>query len=326
MFFCVTGYLHPPDRYTGFLKYSPAPAGRWRKGTVAYRREIAYYHAQNVGQTIRYLEQSYPQYVHDCPVRGIRFSMVPQQHIAHYYVPQARLQALIDDPHDRLEGEAAELAWEIATCAGVRSQDLGVTGSILIGLHNPELSDINLLVYGAENARAVRAALRGGRSPRIHRLGRDLIERWVGEMVQWFPLTVEEARYNVSRRWNYGLFGTRFFGIHPTRSDAEIHECYGDHVYRGAGGARIRAIVSGTEEALFQPAVYQVAEVQVLEGDPAAAAVRQIVCYEGRYRDVAGDGQQIEAYGKLERVDGAPRRLVIGTTQLQGAEYLKPLT
>ena len=351
MFFCVTGYLHPPDRYTAYLKYSPAPRGRWRKGTTAYRREIEYYHAQNVGQTIRYLEETYPQYVHDCPVRGIRFSMVPQEHVARYYVPQERLQAILDHPQDRLEREAADLAREIATCAGISLHALGVTGSILIELHNPDLSDINLLVYGAENARAVQAALQAARSPRLHQLQQDLIERWVGEMVQWFPLTIEEARYNVSRRWNYGLFGTRFFGIHPTRSDAEIHERYGDHVYRSAGGARIQAVVSGTEEALFQPAVYEIAEVQVLEGDLTAVHADQIVCYEGRYRAVAAVGQRIEAYGKLEhaltlrahlrrtpkvladvcqgvqvaQVDGAPRRLVIGTTQLKGAEYLKPL-
>ena len=27
-FFCLVGYLHPPDRYTAYLKYTPAESGR----------------------------------------------------------------------------------------------------------------------------------------------------------------------------------------------------------------------------------------------------------------------------------------------------------
>jgi len=26
-FFCLVGYLHPPDRYTAYLKYTPAESG-----------------------------------------------------------------------------------------------------------------------------------------------------------------------------------------------------------------------------------------------------------------------------------------------------------
>jgi len=28
LLFCVVGYLHPPDKYTAYLKYSPAAEGR----------------------------------------------------------------------------------------------------------------------------------------------------------------------------------------------------------------------------------------------------------------------------------------------------------
>ncbi len=73
------------------------------------------------------------------------------------------------------------------------------------------------------------------------------------------------------------------------------------------------------------PARYRVEGVQVLEGDPEAVEVHEVVSYEGLYCDVADAGQEIEARGKLERVDGKPWRLVIGTTQLEGAGYIKPL-
>ncbi len=329
MFFCVTGYLHPPDQYTAYLKYSPDPTGRWRarRDKVAYRREITYYHASSVAETIRYLETDYPHYVHDCPVRGIRFSMVPQASVAQYYDPQARLQEILTAPRDPLETLAGDLVLEIAASAGIPTADLGVTGSILTALHDPDLSDINLLVYGAESARRVRNVLRDRQQscPAIRPLDDGLIERWTEEMTAWFPLTTEEARYNVGRRWNYGVFRGRFFGIHPTRSDAEITAQYGDHVYRGQGRAHIRATLTAADEALFQPAIYHVGAVHVLEGDEAAEGVQKIVAYEGRYRDVAEVGQTVEAVGQLETVDGEPRRLVVGTIALGGAEYIKPI-
>jgi predicted nucleotidyltransferase len=349
MFFCVTGYLHPPDRYTAYLKYSPAsipfggadrqsdlPAasvGKWRDEETAYRRELPYYHVRTVEETIRHLEQRYPWYVHDCPVRGIRFSMVPRERVARYYDPQERLQGILDRPRDPLEEEVQGLAIEIAACAGVRPQDLGVTGSILIGLHNPEFSDIDLTVYGRENARRVRRALAGavadeleheGGSDRIQGLSAEVVARWSRGIADRFPLTVDQARYLAGRRWNYGFYGRRYFSLHPTRTDAEIGERYGDHVYRGQGGARVRALLVGAEDALFMPARYRVEDVQVLEGEPRVAEVREVVSYEGLYRDVADEGDEIEVRGKLESVDDRALRLVVGTAALEGRGYIRP--
>ena len=63
----------------------------------------------------------------------------------------------------------------------------------------------------------------------------------------------------------------------------------------------------------------------------AAADVREVVSYEGLYRDVVDDGEEIEARGKLERVGSENEngdalqyyRLVIGTTMLEGEGYIK---
>jgi len=83
-------------------------------------------------------------------------------------------------------------------------------------------------------------------------------------------------------------------------------------------------VVIEAGESIFQPAIYRVGQTRVLDGDGAGAAVTEIISYEGRYRDTVEAGQWLEAQGKLETVDGIPRRLVIGTTQLKGAEFLKP--
>jgi predicted nucleotidyltransferase len=328
MLFCVTGYLHPPDRYTAYLKYSPAPVGKWKRGEISYHRELAYYHVSRVADTIAYLEQNYPQYVHDCPVRGIRFSMVPHRYVEKYYLPEQRLRDILDNPRDSLEEEVGAFASEIVATTGVKASDLGITGSILLGIHNPQFSDIDLIVYGLENSLKIRAALKEGRLTRIRPVAGRALEEWCASVGEHFSLKYGEARYLAGRRWNYGFFEGRYFSIHPTRKDEEISENYGDRIYRGEGMAKIRAVVTDARQSLFMPALYRVERVEVIEweaGMQRTEPIREVVSYEGLYRDLVEDGEEIEARGKLEHVDGGTYQLVIGTTMLRGEEYIKPV-
>ena len=324
MLFCVTGYLHPPDRYTAYLKYSPDPDGKWRNGQTGYRRELAYYHVSTVAETIRYLEAHYPHYVSDCPVRDIRFSMVPIGYVARYFRPQERLQEILSDPRDSLEDEACALVAHLASVAGLSPEHLGVTGSLLTNTHNPAFSDIDLLVYGQANAARLKDRLGPEGTAEFRRPPAEKLARWCERMARQHPLSLEEAAYLAQRRWNYGYFGPRYASIHATRQDDEISEQYGDRVYRGQGAARLRAVLLDVSESMFLPATYRVEGVEVLDGDPAAAGVREIVSYEGLYCDIADTGAVVEAYGKLEAVNGVPNRLVIGTMRPAGG-FIKPL-
>ena len=325
MFFCVTGYLHPPDRYTAYLKYSPASDGKWEDDVTAYRRELPYYHVRNVAKTIRYLEDCFPEYVHYCPVRDLQFSMVPEGRVAKYYLPEMRMQEILDAPQDPLEKQVRGLARDMMGAAAIDQSELGITGSVLIGLHDPRFSDIDLTVYGLGNARRLRAALRERGIPSARPLDDDRIAAWSKGIAERFPLTVEQAEHVAKRRWNYGTYDGRYFSVHPIRLDEEIDEQYGGHIYRGEGSALIRATVVDASEALFMPAVYRVRDVRLLAGESAAAAVQEVVSYEGLYRDLADVSTVIEAKGKLETVDGQPRRLVIGSTELAGQGYLMPV-
>jgi hypothetical protein len=251
--------------------------------------------------------------------------MVPRDRVARYYVPETRMGEILGSPRDPLEEEVCGLALHIAAGAAVDPAALGVTGSILIGLHNPAFSDIDLTVYGLANARRLRKALRQGSIPSVRRLGDQFMAKWSRGIAERFPLTVEEARYFASRRWNYGTYQGRYFSIHPIRSEDEITGAYGDRICRSRGSGRIQATVVDASEALFMPAIYRVEDVRVLEGEPAVAGVQEIVSYEGLYRDIADAGNLIEARGKLEAVDGESRRLVIGSTALAGQGFIKPV-
>lgn len=330
MLFCVTGYLHPPDKYTAYLKYSPAPVGKWKGGEVFYRREMNYYHVREVAAIVEFLEQNYPHYVHYCPVRNIRFSMIPHQYVKEYYRPEVRLAEILAHPRDPLEEEVCSMVAEIVTHAGIGTENLGITGSILLGIHDPRFSDVDLTVCGLENVRRLKAMIRGGRSERFGSVGNQERRAWSRNIAGRFPLTYDQARHLADRRWRYGYFGKRYFSLHPTRRDEEIREEYGDHIYRDRGVVRVTATVMDASESMFLPAIYRLADVTILERDIEGAvgdiAVGEIVSYEGLYCEVADAGDKIEAHGKLEQIDdGQSYRLVVGAMMLKGEGYIKPL-
>jgi uncharacterized protein len=323
MLFCVTGYLHPPDRYTAYLKYSPDPEGKWRDKQTAYRRELSYYHVSTVAGTVRYLEEHYPHYVHHCEVRDIRFSMVPHDRVARYFRPQERLQEILAGPQDALEEETSALVHYFTALAGLSPGDMGVTGSLLTKTHNTAFSDIDLLVYGQASAAVLRDRLGPEGTAWFRHPSEEERAAWCVRVAQNHGLSVEEAAYLARRRWNYGYFASRYVSIHAIRLDDEIDEEYGERIYRGRGAARLRVVLADVSEASFLPAVYAVEGVEVLEGDAAAAAVRYVISHEGLYRDIAQAGAIVEVCGKLEAANGVVDRLVVGAMEGSGG-YIKP--
>jgi hypothetical protein len=312
MFFCVTGYLHPLDRITAYLKYSPVSEGKWKKKNTYYRRELPHYHVHVISSTISYLKSHYPQYVGFCPVRNIEMSMVPRDAITHYYLPETRLQHILHTSDDLLEKKVAAFAEELQTHAAIRSTDLGITGSILIGLHNPQFSDIDLIVYGKANSLAVKSSLKA--IPRVTGLEATKKKEWIHNKMTIFHLKRKEAEIFAERKWNYGFFDSTYFSIHPTRTDAEIHESYGETIYTDRGVIHLTAQITDSSQSLFLPASYGLEVIDILEGD--AVPVKQLVSYEGLYCDVFHNGDLIEVRGRLEQVNGS-YRVVVGTLSIR---------
>lgn len=312
MFFCVTGYIHPPDKITAYLKYSPAAEGKWRKNNTYFRRELPYYHVFSVSDTIDYLERNYPHYVHFCPVRSITMSMVPTEYIKTYYEPETRMRTLFSSPQDELEEKVAAFAQDISDRTGIPLTFLGVTGSILIGLHNPSFSDMDLIVYGKENSLKLKNML--GTLEHVEILKKEKKEEWIQHKMKIFHLDRAQAELFAARKWNYGFYKNTYFSIHPTRTDTEITEVYGDFQYMGRGAATLQAEISDSSESMFLPAVYKIKNVHVCEGEDVPVA--EVVSYEGVYCDVFSEGDKIKARGRLEQVDGK-YRLVLGTLRVK---------
>lgn len=324
--FCVVGYLHPPGKYTAYLKYSPASVGRWQRQGRAYRRELSFYHTHQVERTLQFLKAHHPYYVDYCPVRDIHFSMIPKERVQTYYYPEQRLAQVMAHPDDRLEEEMVRVVEGIQQVTGISPADMGVTGSILLGIHDPSFSDIDLMIFGRENARKLREVMIGKDLPGVSPLDEAYIDEWCQGVISHFGLTYRQARWLIDRRWNFVYFGQgrHIVSLHPTRSDEEIEEDYGEHRYRDAGKARIEATIARSVDSIFLPAVYGVEKVKIVEGPNVM--VTEICAYEGLFGQIGDVGQVVEAQGKLEQVDGGPlHRLVIGSSHRSGREFLLPV-
>jgi predicted nucleotidyltransferase len=324
LLFCVIGYLHPPDRYTSYLKYIPESTGKWSKGNIRYSRVIPYYHVSQVESTYEYLRENYPQYLYDCPVRNITISSVPKNYVARYYRPKNRLIDIFENgPMDKLEDTLYELVTILSGLSGLKPSDLGVTGSILTRNHNAEFSDIDLTVYGKKASNLLKETIIGlrGEDSIIQPFNAAKKMIWSQTRADRFSININELMGFAERRWNYGIFRDTYFSIHPIRTDIEIDERYGDYIYKQIGEVTGVGLVTNNSESIFLPARYSVKDVKI---NADYGDVTEIVSYEGLYSDMFVAGEFIEFKGILEQLKGREerQRIVIGGSG-SSSSYIK---
>ena len=329
MFFTVVGNVHPNNYAIAYLKYIPSPNGKWGNDKK-FKRALPYYTVPMLLDTISYLKRHYPHYVKYFDELEIEMSAVPIDRIHKHYKPEERLQEIIENPRDQLEAMVAELAQIVADEADIPISDLGVTGSILIGIHRP-FSDIDLVVYGRESALKVREALkRLYQEPKrgIDKLPQDKFNELLDRRQRLFYLSKDDAEIICMRKWNRGSFKGKDFSMHPVKKEHEINEAFGEFKYKPIGIATIRGIVVNAVDAIFMPSRWMIEVEDFIEGREVNNLM-ELCSYEGLYMGVIGEGEKFEAKGKVEAVYRRGRlshyRLLIGSPEAGGLDYIKPL-
>ncbi len=312
LIFTVKGLLHPPERVIAYLRYLPDPAGGRTRGGVRYRRV---YHFQ---EQEAILENRYPVYLADDPVFGLRLQSVPRRLIRTVYDPRCYLATLRErGPDDSLEEDALALATLLRETADLPWTGLGVSGSLMLGLHQ-QTSDLDLIVYGAAAGRSIQRALRdrlnesGGplRRPNRNELAALHAEHRVDT-----PLAFDDFARLQARKVNELRFRGRETFIRFVKRPDEVEARYGDRRFTPLRRATIHARVTDDRDAIFTPCRYGVAEVTFARGTPVDD-LRAVVSFRGRFSDQVRAGERIEARGGLERValrtGPTYHRLVVG--------------
>ncbi len=329
-FFCVVGPLHPPKQVISYLKYVPSESGIWGKGEKKFSRILKNYTIPNLMETFTFLERNYPHYLFHSPVDNITLTAVPHQNIEAHFLPEEKLFQLRQASQlDSLQDKLIRFTRFLEEISGVLSGSFGVTGSLLLGIHQPAFSDLDITVYGVNNSWALRNVLTESSTSEtpIKRLAGKPLEAWCLKKAEQYPLTSAEALKIYERKWNLGFFEDTGFSIHPVKLESEVTETYGQKTYHPCGQVTIRAVICNTADSLFLPSVYQLKEAEVLEG-PQLGTITEVVSYESLYDSLAENGETIVAKGKLERVSekGISRetyRVLVGSSEGKGKEYIK---
>lgn len=329
-FFCVIGSLHPRERVISYVKYVPSESGIWGRNGKKFSRILQKYTIPNLLETFKYLETSYPHYLFHSPVDNITITAVPHQNIKEHFKPEEKLAQLRKASQlDFLQQKLIRFIRFLEEMSNVPAESFGVTGSLLLDIHQPKFSDLDITVYGIKNSWLLHKALIKNRDSEMpmKRLEGNALKEWCARKAEQYPLSRAEASKIYERKWNLGVFENKWVSIHPVKLEGEVTGEYGESTYHSCGKVTVRAIVRDNSECLFLPSVYKVEDAKVLKG-PQLGNITEVISYESLYDNLAEKGETIQAKGKLERVreKGTNRenyRVLVGSTEGKGNEYIK---
>lgn len=296
--FDVKGLMHPPDRIIAFIRYFPSKDGSRKMEGTAYGK------VYSLSKRYALLKKRFPQYLVYDPVFDETLCEVPISDVKKVYRPREKLQELRGSRElDSLERRALQLAELLKDEADVPWDSIGISGSIMVGLHTAN-SDIDPIVYGSQNCRKVYSALE-----RMFKSGHERIGPYTRENLKVLfdfrskdtHMGFEDFVRTESRKVSQGKFqGTDYF-VRFVKDWPEVDEEYGEVQYRNVGHARIKATVANDSEAIFTPCKYTVENATVVEGSVIQPIV-EIASFRGRFCEQAKKGERVAAQGKVELV------------------------
>lgn len=303
--FYVFGYEHPEASYHAFLKYVPEELAskfdidwldiEWRFKDRVMKRPKNLYTPKNYKRLLEAFLREYPEFTFFSRELDRWIISVSRRTIHEAYLPSRQLSRLLTrGPKTRLEERAVELIRLLSKRSDVPIGFFGIHGSLCLDMSREE-SDIDISVYGGDNYRRVKGALKDCRDEGLIELSTD----------NWYD----------AKRLNKGVYEGVSFIINATRRFSEIRKNKSMIKPLCRAEAECRCIDSN--EGVFRPAIYKVSECRPIYGYSAnLSKVSQIISMIGVYRDAVKLGERMIVRGVLEEVQdqgGKIFRIVVGS-------------
>jgi predicted nucleotidyltransferase len=297
--FDVKGLVHPPNKVIAFPRYIPSPQGTRRSQRDLYGKIYSF------SERFRFLERNAPDLIVHDSVFDETLCEVPVDMIVERYDPIEKLRLLHTSKGlGDLERKALQLVETLKEASGIPWSAIGISGSVLVGLYTSK-SDIDPVVYGAENCRRAYAALQTllkDAASKFKPYSREELQALFDFRSKDTIMSFEDFVRVESRKAFQGMYeGTDYF-IRFVKDWSQVSEHYGDVCYRNSGYAKITATVADDAEALYTPCTYKIENATVAEGAKLEPTIREIVSFRGRFCEQARKGEAVTAQGKVERV------------------------
>jgi len=286
--FAVSDYNHPHG-LRSLLRYVPDPKGERVADGIRYRK-------MDFDQGFEYLRHKRPDYIKDLHV-------VPESDVLRIYDPSQGLRRVIE-----IDPKTEKIA-RILNQAGVPWDEMGITGSRLVGLQAPS-SDIDFVVYGPIWWKARDIVERAKMDGTIQDLDEETWDKIYSKRNP--EISLEEFILHEKRKGNRGMIDGTYFDLLFTRDWNQIQP-----LDKGipAGQGLIEARVTDCEFAFDSPAIFRLDHPEV----------KEILCFTHTYAGQALPGERIEAKGVLEETAGG-LRLVVGTTREARGEWIRSIS
>ncbi len=305
----VVGNRHYSSLVIGYVKYCPTSKKTiWHDRFQYYDRLVKQY-----APSIVY--SSTPLRIH-APFYGSNVPCIPASSIVKVLDPVKRLQEIISSPRDLLETHVARFSENLLAYANM----VGVTGSILAGIHNPMISDVDLAIYGWRNAaKLIEAFTEGGVD--AEPFTSERLKEWCGRNSRATGLP-EKIVCRYYRVWRRGVFEGREYSI--IYIDDRYYAMDNSPRWRSIGPVVIEAQLSGGLEGLNYPSWTRIDEYKILTGITPKSDIVGVLSFEALYVPVLYEGGKTRINGLLQiNPDTEEYRVIVGVVEHRGSIALR---
>ncbi len=312
LIFRVFGYSHPPHSFICDAEYASSKIFKSinPKAPRGTSQELFYKFYEDEGW--KFIESRFPQYMifHEMlnkKVVGVRFNDIS----AAIKPDEALHKLLARKGDDNLLSATQSVLDIVMESSDLSLRDFGVFGSMLQGFHHPNLSDIDLIIYGMRNLDSLRKTLHSLYESDSAPLKNEFEthQSLKGKNWQFRNLSTQEYVWHQRRKLTYALFRddkskrTIKIEFEPVKNRNEIDNEYNPKTrIRSRGWTHILAEVTDDHESPFIPSVYAIETKEIYEGPREAMETQRIVSYMEEFRMQAKQGEIIDVRGNLEEM------------------------
>jgi len=248
---------------------------------------------------LEYLKKAKPEFVVYDPVIGTEMSSVPIEFVKKHYNCLEGLRELIKrGPRDKLEELTIALVEEICDHGGLREDDFGITGSILLKTYSPK-SDIDLIVYGIENGKRIYESLKEFRRRGDLRCVKDDYELRKSRLDSSLPLKTwiaAERSKILTGTFSGKIYTAKIVPLPPEYWESLDQECI------EIGSTGFIGEVMDDRYSILTPNRYSVFVRKKLFGEVQEGEIVEVFSMRSRFAEMASRGDRVKVVGRLELV------------------------
>ena len=288
-----------------------------------------------------YLEsfcKAYPNYVFKSDVhdKSPLFFAIPNDMIDRIYSPETGLSELMSIPKKDLDQHLKNVVDFVSFLlkSNLKLEDFGITYSTLMGHYSPNISDINIVIYGKKKFWELMEYLEKAKHSDLRWKSYEEWENFYKKRNRHMIHKKEIYIENMHRKKSEGFFRENLFVIFAVENKDETWFRWGEETYKRAGIAKFRCKVINNHDSVVRPGCYEVENAEFVSGDSAckSLAVEKVVFYSRDYCMLSYPNEKIEVDGVVEEVKTKSgkkyHRIVIGyfdtyTSDRRDTEYIK---